>query len=131
MGYRSDVAYVIRFETAEQRDTFVELVKHRNDAMTQALIECETNYEEPIITFETSDVKWYDSYDEVKAHHALMEWAVELYEDAGWRIIQLGEDGEEECNQGGDCDDLGDYIYTSRSLNTEFPALKSTTTTEE
>ena len=131
MGYRSDVAYVIRFETAEQRDTFVELVKHRNDDMTQALIECETNYEQPIITFETSDVKWYDSYDEVKAHHALMEWAVELYEDAGWRIIQLGEDGQEECNQGGDCDDLWDYLYTSHSLNTEFPALKSTTTTKE
>ena len=131
MGYRSDVAYVIRFETAEQRDTFVEVVKHRNDDMTQALIECETNYEQPIITFETSDVKWYDSFDEVRAHHALMEWAVELYTGSGWRIIQLGEDGVEECNQGGDCDDLWDYLYTSHSLNTEFPALKSTTTTEE
>jgi hypothetical protein len=37
MGYRSDVAYVIRFATEEQRDTFVELVKHRNDDWTQAL----------------------------------------------------------------------------------------------
>ena len=131
MGYRSDVAYVIRFETVEQRDTFVELVKHRNDDMTQALIDCETEYERPIITFETHDVKWYDSYDEVKAHHALMEWAVELYADAGWRIIQLGEDGQEECNQGGEGDDLWDYLYTSHSLNTEFPPLKSTTTTKE
>jgi len=132
MGYRSDVAYVIRFETVEQRDTFVELVKHRNDKYwTNAIEECETNYEQPIITFETSDVKWYDSFDEVKAHHALMEWSTELYEDAGWRIIQLGEDGVEECNQGGECDDLWDYLYTSHSLNTEFPAVKSTTTTEE
>lgn len=131
MGYRSDVAYVIRFETAEQRDTFVEVVKHRNDDMTQALLECETEYEQPIITFETSDVKWYDSFDEVKAHHAMMDWAVELYPDAGWRIIQLGEDGQEECNQGGEGDDLWDYLYTSHSLNTEFPAVKSTTTTEE
>jgi len=131
MGYRSDVAYVIRFATEEQRDTFVELVKHRNDDWTQAILECETEYEEPIITFEIHDVKWYDSFDEVRAHNALMEWAVELYPEAGWRIIQLGEDGQEECNQGGDCDDLWDYLYTSHSLNTEFPALKSTTTTEE
>ena len=131
MGYRSDVAYVIRFATEEQRDTFVELVKHRNDDWTQAILECETEYEEPIITFEVHDVKWYDDYKDVRAHNALMEWAVELYPEAGWRIIQLGEDGQEECNQGGDCDDLWDYLYTSHSINTEFPALKSTTTTEE
>jgi hypothetical protein len=131
MGYRSDVAYVIRFATEEQRDTFVELVKHRNDDWTQAILECETEYVQPIITFETSDVKWYDDYKDVRAHNALMEWAVELYPEAGWRIIQLGEDGQEECNQGGDCDDLWDYLYTSHSLNTEFPAVKSTTTTEE
>ena len=132
MGYRSDVAYVIRFNTTEQRDTFVELVKHRNDEhWTNAINECETNYEQPIITFEASDVKWYDSFDEVKAHNDIMEWAVELYEGAGWRIIQLGEDGQEEVNQEGECDDLYDYLYTSHSLNTEFPALKSTTTTKE
>ena len=131
MGYRSDVAYVIRFETAEQRDTFVELVKHRNDGWTEALIECETNYEEPIITFEEHDVKWYNSYDEVRAHNALMEWAVELYPNAGFRIIALGEDGAEEVHQGGKDYNLWDYLYTSHSLNTEFPAVKSTTTTEE
>ena len=131
MGYRSDVAYVIRFATEEQRDTFVQLVKHRNDDWTQAILECETEYEQPIITFEVHDVKWYSDYKDVRAHNALMEWAVELYPDAGWRIIQLGEDGQEECNQGGDADDLWDYLYTSHSLNTEFPLLKSTTTTEE
>ena len=127
MGYRSDVAYVIRFETAEQRDTFVELVKHRNDGMSEAIKECETRYEQPIITFEVEDVKWYSDYDDVKAHNAIMDWAIELYAGAGWRIIELGEDGKEECNQGGEGDDLWDYIHTSHSLNTEFPAIKLTT----
>ena len=131
MGYRSDVAYVIRFETAEQRDTFVELVRHRNDGMSEAIKECETRYEQPIITLEVEDVKWYSDFDDVKAHNAIMDWAIELYAGAGWRIIELGEDGKEECNQGGEGDDLWDYLYTSHSLNTEFPALKSTTTTEE
>ena len=132
MGYRSDVAYVIRFETAGQRDTFVELVKHRNDEhWTEAINDCETNYEEPIITFEVESVKWYDSFDEVRAHDALMEWAVELYPNAGFRIVQIGEDGAEETNEGGNDDDLYDYIHTSHALNTDFPAVKSTTTTEE
>ena len=132
MGYRSDVAYVIRFNTTEQRDAFVEVVKHRNDEdLTQALIECETEYEEPIITFEVHDVKWYSDYKDVKAHLALIKWAVELFEGAGFRLIELGEDGKEEVHQGGTDDDLWDYLYTSHSINTEFPALKSTTTTEE
>ena len=131
MGYRSDVAYVIRFATEEQRDTFVELVKHRNDDWTQAILECETEYEAPFITFRADDVKWYEDYADVRAHHEMMEWSVELYPEAGWRIIQLGEDGQEELTQGGECDDLWDYLYTSHALNTEFPLLKSTTTTKE
>ena len=133
MGYRSDVAYVIKFDDIETRDNFVTLMLAKNDKwITQALDECEYRYaDDPIITFEAEDVKWYDSFDEVKAHNDIMEWAVELYEGAGWRIIQLGEDGQEEVNQEGECDDLYDYLYTSHSLNTEFPALKSTTTTKE
>ena len=85
MGYRSDVAYVIRFGTVDQRDTFIELVNHRNDKhLKQALIECETNYDQPIITFFIENVKWYPDYPEVKAHDQLMEWAVEFCADGGW-----------------------------------------------
>jgi hypothetical protein len=131
MGYRSDVAYVIRFNTAEQRDTFVELAKHRNDDLTQAILECETKYESPIITFEVADVKWYADFSDVKAHHALLDWAVELYEGAGYRLIMLGEDGQEECNEDGNTDDLWDYLYTSHSINTDFPRLKKSATTQE
>jgi hypothetical protein len=131
MGYRSDVAYVIRFGTTDQRDAFVELVKHRNEKnWAQAIEECEVQYAEPIITFEVQDVKWYADFEDVKSHHAILDWAVELYPDAGYRIIMVGEDGQEECNQGGECDDLWDYLYTSHSLHTEFPAIKQTTTQE-
>jgi len=129
MGYRSDVAYVIRFDNADQRDTFVELVKHRNDDMSQAIIDCEADYAQPIITFKVEDVKWYADYADVKAHYSIMEWAVELYPEAGFFILMLGEDGKEESEQGGETDDLYEYIYTSHSLNTEFPATKATTIT--
>ena len=130
MGYRSQVAYVIRFDTTDQRDTFVELVKHRNDEhWTNAINECEVRYEEPIITFEAEDVKWYDSYDDVKAHHAMLDWAIELYKEASWRRVQVGEDGAEEIHESPNDNNymLWDYIYTSHSVNTEFPAIKSTT----
>lgn len=125
MGYRSDVAYVIRFGTVDQRDTFIELVKHRNDEhLKQALDECETNYDIPIITFFTDNVKWYPDYPEVRAHNHLMEWAVELYKEAGYRVVELGEDGEEQESEDGDCDCLDDYIYTRHSLETDFPLVK-------
>jgi hypothetical protein len=131
MGYRSDVAYVIRFKTTEQRDAYMELVKHRNDEdMINALEDCESRYAEPIITYETTEIKWYIS-EYVKGHTALMEWAVETFpDDAGWRCVALGEDGEEQDNQGGECDDLYDYVDTRHTLNIDFPEVISTTTEE-
>ena len=131
MGYRSDVAYVIRFATTEQRDAYMELVKHRNDQdMINALEDCESRYEEPIITFEANDIKWYIS-EYVKGHSALMEWAVEIYEDSGWRCVQLGEDGQEEITEGGDdVSDLCDYVDTRHTLSIDFPEVISTTTEE-
>jgi hypothetical protein len=132
MGYRSNVAYVIRFENTDQRDTFVELVKHRrDDALTEAINDCETRYEAPIITYYAEDIKWYEGYEYVEAHKAIMEWAVELYKNAGYRIVQVGEDGKEEVNEDGDTDDLYDYIYSSHEVHTDFPALKQAATTQE
>jgi hypothetical protein len=131
MGYRSDVAYVIRFATTEQRDAYMELVKHRNDQdMVNALEDCESRYEEPIITYETTEIKWYIS-KYVKGHTALMEWAVEIYEGSGWRCVALGEDGEEEIREGGDdVSDLYDYVDTRHTLTVNFPKVISTTTEE-
>jgi hypothetical protein len=132
MGYRSNVAYVIRFENTDQRDTFVELVKHRrDDALTEAINDCETRYEAPIITYYAEDIKWYEGYEYVEAHKAIMEWAVELYKNAGYRIVQVGEDGKEEVSEDGDTDDLYDYIYSSHEVHTDFPALKQAATTQE
>ena len=128
MGYRSDVAYVIKFDDIETRDNFVTLMLAKNDAqITQAINECEYGYTlDPIITFEAEDVKWYDSFDDVKAHRALMREAVEIYgEEKGgrFRFVGVGEDGA-----------LYDYITTRHEINTAFPpipAVESTLTTQE
>jgi len=134
MGYRSDVAYVIKFDDIETRDNFVTLMLAKNDKwITQALDECEYGYDEdPIITFETQSVKWYDSFDDVKAHHQLMRDAVAIYKEKGgrYRFISVGEDGEESCDENDSEGDLYEYITTVHEVRTDFPLIKVSTTQE-
>ena len=134
MGYRSDVAYVIKFDDIETRDNFVTLMLAKNDKwITQALDECEYGYDEdPIITFETQSVKWYDSFDDVKAHHQLMRDAVAIYKEKGgrYRYISVGEDGEESCDENDSEGDLYEYITTVHEVRTDFPLIKVSTTQE-
>ena len=135
MGYRSDVAYVIKFNDIETRDNFVTLMLAKNDKwITQALDECEYRYDDdPVITFETNSVKWYDTYDEVIAHNALMHEAVHIYggEKGGrFRFISVGEDGAEDFNESDDEGDLYEYITTVHAVQTSFPLIKVSTTQE-
>jgi len=139
MGYRSDVAYVIKFNDIETRDNFVTLMLAKNEPpITQAISECEYGYtEDPIITFKQESVKWYDSFEDVQAHQQLMNDAVEIYGKKGgrYRFISVGEDGAEECNEDDDEGDLWDYITTTHAVNTMFPTIpageSTVTTTQE
>ena len=135
MGYRSEVAYVIKFNDIETRDNFVTLMLAKNEPhTTEAINECEYGYtDDPIITFNAEDVKWYSSYDDVKAHHAMMREAVEIYggEKGGrFRFISVGEDGAEEFEEDDNDGDLWDYITTVHELRTSFPPIKLSTTQE-
>ena len=137
MGYRSDVAYVIKFNDIETRDNFVTLMLAKNDPqITQAISECEHGYkDDPIITFEATDVKWYNSFEDVISHNTLMKEAVEIYKHKGgrYRFISIGEDGAEECDEDDDDGDLWDYITTKHEISTSFPFIRnedSTLTTE-
>lgn len=134
MGYRSDVAYVIKFDDIETRDNFVTLMLAKNDKwITQALDECEYRYQDdPVITFEMEGVKWYDSFDDVKAHRVLMREAVEIYKEKGgrYRFIGVGEDGAEEFYEDDDEGDLYEYITTRHEVVTDFPLIRVSTTEE-
>ena len=134
MGYRSDVAYVIKFNDIETRDNFVTLMLAKNDKwITQALDECEYRYQDdPVITFEMESVKWYHTYDEVTAHRALMREAVEIYKEKGgrYRFISVGEDGAEEFDEDDDEGDLYEYITTRHEVVTDFPLIRVSTTQE-
>ena len=129
MGYRSDVAYVIKFNDIETRDNFVTLMLAKNEPpITQAINECEYGYkDDPIITFKETDLKWYDSFEDVQAHQKLMQYAVEIYQHKGgrYRFISVGEDGAETFDED-DCEnDLYEYITTVHELQTGFPPIRT------
>lgn len=124
MGYRSDVAYAIQFNSADERATFRDVMLHKNDThITQAIEEVSDyrdGFKDVYIVFKINDVKWYDSYPDVQAHRQLMEQACELF-DASYRFIAIGEDGAETYNADGPNEDnLYDMIQAVHELRTTF-----------
>lgn len=73
MGYRSDVAYTIRFKDVGAMTLFITEAKDKG--LQTALDECDIVQNKLQINFSAESVKWYDSYDDVKAHKKLIELA--------------------------------------------------------
>lgn len=123
MGYRSEVAYVIRFRDKHLRNTFVELILAKGDKhLTDALNHCMVKPEDNTVCFYAPHWKWYESYPEVQAHNELMRWAKELYEDdCDYRFARIGEEQDdiESDITGGDLDDLDD-VYPVSTLEVSF-----------
>lgn len=133
MGYRSDVAGIIKFKSLEDRESFVVLAKAHGGAIAENFRD-ETGFAEwtwdtgeepyksdPIMTFKYEDVKWYEGYDDVIAHYYLMQYAEKAF-DAQWAVVQVGEDGKEteETSNNYTGDLVGGYIYTVHTINTTF-----------
>lgn len=117
MGYRSEVAYVIRFDSREKLDTFigVQLVK-KDEHITQALKELKIVEDgDPILYFYAGDVKWYEGYHDVDAHEDLIDEAVHNFE-ADALFLRCGEDADDvqEENYGENGVELYDYISINR-----------------
>lgn len=130
MGYRSQVSYVVRFETHAKRDEYVALILAKNDpVLTKALGQCYVpspieQLDDPVIFFSVSDWKWYSDYPEVKAHTTIYEWAKELYpEDCDYRFLRVGEESDdiEEESSGGNFDECED-VYPVTVIESRFPA---------
>ena len=130
MGYRSEVAYVIRFKDKEMRDLFVSVQRakadpHINEALNE-LIEVEDN----MLAYHADHVKWYDDYPDVKAHETLMkdteklfgdEYSTDYNEQAGYKFVRLGEEQEDnEDEEGGNSEELYEYVDWSRQINVSF-----------
>ena len=112
MGYRSDVAYTIRFKNKEHRIRF----------MATAVLGSMINLEDfklidaTTVLLSYEQVKWYDGYDWVKAHVQLLEDAKE--QGCGWEFCRVGEEAGdvEQDGDDGDCCEAPELIEISQSL---------------
>jgi hypothetical protein len=122
MGYRSEVAYVIKFNDIAQRDAFVTLMLAKNDPIVTEAINDTTHEQtdDPVITFRAGDVKWYASFPDVQVHHQMIREATELYE-AEWRFVRIGEDSNDiEVQEEGNEFELWEYVDPVSSIRTSF-----------
>jgi len=124
MGYRSEVGFVVRFKSKDDRDTFIELQRAKNDEYVTDALEClEIPDEDDYFGFHSEAIKWYDSFLWVKTLDALRHEAHELF-DAAWRFIRIGEDYSdvEIEEQPADWDDgsLYEMLDIHRSLSVSF-----------
>lgn len=126
MGYRSQVTFVVRFNNLQDRDAMWTLYANCNDEHKRDVANhLEQRYgNDPLVTFSDSHLKWYPEYPFVKAAHAFMEEAEEMF-NASWRFVRIGEeDNDIEVNEGGeDCSDLYDMVYPVSSIEICFPPL--------
>ena len=126
MGYRSEVAYIIRFENKEMRETFVALQRAKADEHINEALNEIVEVEDDKLGFHADHLKWYDDYEGVKAHHTLMREAIALYNDkediTGYRFIRLGEESDDNvAEEEGNSDELWEYVDWYRGTNISFP----------
>ena len=130
MGYRSEVAYVLRFTNKEMKDNFVNLQRAKADKEINEALDALVEVEDNMLGYHADHVKWYDDYPDVKAHETLMKDTIKLFgdeystdynEQAGYRFVRLGEEQEDnEDEEGGNSEELYEYVDWSRQINTSF-----------
>jgi hypothetical protein len=133
MGYRSDVAYTIRFtddhDTNNEQSFYTFLLEAKANPQCQiALAEVEINHKNKAFYYSARDVKWYDNYPDVMSHMALVhlaeDWAKQVREGTlhcsiGSMFLRVGEDlADVENRYDGDYND--DWVHTSRQIITDW-----------
>ena len=133
MGYRSDVAYTIRFvddhDTNNEQSFYTFLLEAKANPKCQiALAEVEINHKKKAFYFSARDVKWYDNYPEVASHMALVELAEDWVDQEGdgklncklgVSFLRIGEESD-------DVEDRShgyyewDWIHISRQIITDW-----------
>ena len=122
MGYRSDVAYIIRFKDVSALREFV-AVNAINEGTRDALEECDvfigSSDDYPELRFAVDDVKWYPSFPDVQAHEELLAYFDRQEEPtAGYVFVRLGEENDDCMRVSGGDEDLApwDALDISRSI---------------
>ena len=129
MGYRSDVAYTIRFtddhDTNNEQSFYTFLLEAKANPKCQiAIAEVEIDHKKQEFNFTANDVKWYDNYPDVMSHMALVkqaeDWSCQVSEGKlhckiGSMFVRIGEEAndiEERFN--------GDFSYDWMSVSRQI-----------
>ena len=137
MGYRSEVAYTIRFTSDHDENNrqsfFTFLAEAKSKAATAPCFteetgqwsEFEVDEKRFRINFNAEGVKWYESYEDVKCHEALIDLAAEWVNDEdnnssiAYVFVRIGEQNDDiEEKEGGDYD--YDWIQVNRSISRDW-----------
>lgn len=125
MGYRSDVAYYISFKDKAQRETFINTLAQMDDKHIQNVLNdgILMRVDRCALAAHHTDVKWYDSYEDVQAEQRIMELALEWFpDDAAFKFVRIGEDDDdvEVHSRGESTDAVYDKCYMIRRVETNW-----------
>lgn len=123
MGYRSDVAYYISFKDKEQRDTFMGVLRERNNKAISDELQYLKMVDNCAIAAYFADTKWYDSYENVQAHNRIMELALEWFpDDAAYKFVRAGEDDDDNETriEGANSDAVYDKCFIVRRVECDW-----------
>jgi hypothetical protein len=136
MGYRSTVAYTIRFTPTPDNNVdspTEEAVKKCKESfycfLAEAKVKCSGAFEEDFgvvveeddmaINFLAEDVKWYEDYEQVKAHTALQElsqsWVEMENKHIGGIFMRIGEEMDDVVQEAWGEHDW-DWMHLSRQI---------------
>jgi hypothetical protein len=135
MGYRSEVAYTIRFtsdhDEKNKQSFYTFLAEAKSKAATapcfaeQGWHEFEVDERRFRINFSAENVKWYESFEDVECHMALLDLAAEWANDEsnnseiGYKFVRVGEDDEDiEHKEGGEYD--WGWVQVNRSIDRDW-----------
>ena len=119
MGYCSDVKYVIDFTSKEAKIGFLAQVRMIGGDLQTAIDETNHDNDTPRIYFAADSTKWYDSYEDVKAHHKLLEMAEEMPHELfnGYHFVRIGEEVDDIETRYGGVEPPYDAINIHRSID--------------
>jgi len=134
MGYRSDVAYTIRFvsddDTKNRQSFYTFLAEAKSKAALAGCFNdhwCAVEVDEVRlrINFTADNVKWYEDYADVQCHEALLALADEWVNDElnnsdiAYKFVRVGEEVEDvETKTGGTAE--WDWVHLCRSIERDW-----------
>ena len=98
MGYRSDVAVVIYGDVRDNDERYALLKTLMNTTFKDVYTEFEGNAEwhdgKRVLEFKMEDVKWYESYSEVKRFMTMLDDIGEI-KGLNYEFVRVGEEVED------------------------------------